>query len=248
MKQSIFILVMMLSLTSQAQQINVSLTTVDKAKSGQPIKLIIALSNDKGTTLDGAINVCVKDTVIKKNVQNSSQGYKELLAKSTDLMEVLHTIKPFSVTNDQIIFAGSQSSLNDPLGALIIIDGQQMGDRASVISGIVPQSVVEIKMSKDLMDIQRYTSSNVSGIIEITTIKTKPKTVVQSAQVEDKKASNLLLYQKDTVVVESSGQLTLEIPVPADAHGLKITVNAHGTNGQSGSATKTVKIIGGKNK
>jgi hypothetical protein len=247
MKQSIFILIMMLSLTSQAQQMNVTLTTGDKVKSGQPLKLTIALTDDKGKAIGGTVSVCVTDTVLIKNAQkNSSQGYKELLAKSTDLMEVLHTMKPFTVTNDQIIFAGSQSSLSDPLGALIVIDGQQMGDRASVINGIVPQSVVEIKMSKDLMDIQKYTSSNVSGIIEITTIKTKPKTVIPAEPVEDAQAPHQPLYRKDAIEVESSGQLTLEIPALKETTGLKITVNASGTNGQSGSATKIIKVTGGK--
>jgi len=106
--------------------------------------------------------------MVKKNtsVLESQQKY---LSKATNLMDVIKTIKPYNIINNQIVFYGSQNSLNYQGGALIVIDGQQMGTEISNIQNISPSEVDHINVSTNPMDIQRYTGLNSVGVIEIFT-------------------------------------------------------------------------------
>ena len=69
--------------------------------------------------------------------------------------------------NNQIVFMGSENSINYQGGALLVLDGQQMGTDISAISNISPMEVDHINISTNPMDIQRYTGLNSVGVIEI---------------------------------------------------------------------------------
>jgi hypothetical protein len=99
------------------------------------------------------------------------EPYKALLATSTNLLDVIKSIKPFSLMNGQIVFAGGINSINFQSGALIVIDNVKMGTSADVLNNVVPIDVDEIKISTDPIDIQRYTALNNVGVIDITTKK-----------------------------------------------------------------------------
>lgn len=92
---------------------------------------------------------------------------KRLLSTSSNLLDVIKTIKPFNITNNQIVFVGSENSINAQGGALIIWDGQQMGTDVSNIQNISPLDVDHINISTNPIEIQRYTGLNSVGIIEI---------------------------------------------------------------------------------
>jgi methionine-rich copper-binding protein CopC len=92
---------------------------------------------------------------------------KKLLSVSTSLLEVIKVIKPYRIMNNQIVFMGSENSFNAQGGALIVLDGQQMGTDVSNLSIIPPLDVDHINISTNPMDIQRYTGLNSVGIIEI---------------------------------------------------------------------------------
>jgi len=97
----------------------------------------------------------------------ASDNQKKLLSTSTSLMEVIKTIKPYRIMNNQIVFIGSENSINYQGGALIVFDGQQLGTDISSIQSISPMEVDHINISTNPMDIQRYTGLNSVGIIEI---------------------------------------------------------------------------------
>jgi hypothetical protein len=100
-------------------------------------------------------------------IDRSYEQQKMLLANSTNLMDVIKAIKPFRVNNNQIVFLGSENSINYQGGALIVLDGHQVGTDISVIENLSPADVDHIKVSTNPMDIQRYTGLNSVGIIEI---------------------------------------------------------------------------------
>lgn len=105
-----------------------------------------------------------RNTAEKKSDIDSQ---RRMLENSTSLMDVIKSIRPYRVMNNQIVFYGSENSINFQGGALIILDGQQMGTDVSVISSLSPTEVDRINVSTNPMDIQRYTGLNSVGIIEI---------------------------------------------------------------------------------
>ncbi len=98
-----------------------------------------------------------------------SEPYKTMLQSATSLIDVIRSMKPFTLMNGQIVFYGTINSINAQSGALIVIDGQKMGTQIDALNNISPYDVEKINISLDPMDIQRYTGLNNVGIIEITT-------------------------------------------------------------------------------
>jgi hypothetical protein len=104
--------------------------------------------------------------VDKRKVGTGTEFYKKQLENGMSVLEVVKTIKPFTMSGDKILFGGVNSLYNQQ-GALIIIDNQQMGESASILSTINPTEVESIYISTNPSEIQRYTGLNVVGIIEI---------------------------------------------------------------------------------
>ncbi len=104
--------------------------------------------------------------VFKANTM-ALDNQRKMFASSTNLMDVIKTIKPYKIINNQIVFIGSENSFNYQGGALIVLDGQQLGTDISALSSISPMEVDHINVSTNPMDIQRYTGLNSVGIIEI---------------------------------------------------------------------------------
>jgi hypothetical protein len=105
----------------------------------------------------------------EREPEKRKPAYKTLLESGTDLPKVIYTMKPYQLEGNKIVFYGSRNSLLFQQGALIVVDGVQLGEDASVLNNISPFDVDEIKISTNPMDIQRYTGLNSVGLIEITT-------------------------------------------------------------------------------
>ncbi|MBL7966099.1 MAG: carboxypeptidase regulatory-like domain-containing protein [Prolixibacteraceae bacterium] len=110
--------------------------------------------------------------VVKTNTV-ALDNQRRMLSTSTNLMDVIKSIKPYKIMNNQIVFIGTENSINYQGGALIVLDGQQMGTDISAISNISPMEVDHINVSTNPMDIQRYTGLNSVGVIEIFQKKAK---------------------------------------------------------------------------
>ena len=107
-----------------------------------------------------------------------------MFASASSILDVIKTIKQYKITNNQIVFIGSENSLNYQGGALIVLDGQQLGTDVSTITNLSPADIDHINVSTNPMDIQRYTGLNSVGVIEIWQKKAK---IVETDQ---KKASS----------------------------------------------------------
>jgi hypothetical protein len=106
-----------------------------------------------------------------KPISNSFDNQRKMLATATSLLDVIKSIKAYRIANNQIVFLGFENSINYQGGALIVVDGQQLGTDVSAISNISPMDVDHIFVSTNPMDIQRYTGLNSVGLIEIFTKK-----------------------------------------------------------------------------
>jgi len=108
-----------------------------------------------------------------KPISNTYENQRKMLETATSLLDVIKATKAYRIANNQIVFLGFENSINYQGGALIVVDGQQLGTDVSVISNIAPTDVDHIFISTNPMDIQRYTGLNSVGLIEIFTKKTR---------------------------------------------------------------------------
>jgi hypothetical protein len=106
---------------------------------------------------------------IRSQQNKRSENIERMLQSGTSILEVIKMMKPFHIQNNQIVFYGSENSLNFQSGALIVIDGQKMGTDISSFNIVTPSDVKSIQVSTNPMDIQKYTGLNSVGVIEIWT-------------------------------------------------------------------------------
>lgn len=103
--------------------------------------------------------------IYKNNI--SLENQRRMFESSSNILDVIKTLKPYKIENNQIVFIGTENSFSHQGGALIILDGIQLGTDISALANISPMSIDHINVSTDAMDIQRYTGLNSVGIIEI---------------------------------------------------------------------------------
>ncbi len=96
--------------------------------------------------------------------------WKKYLSGSSNLLEIVKTIRPYELIGGKIVFRGA-NSFNAQDGALIVVDGQKIGTDASQLSMLNPQDIEDIQILLNPVDMARYTGLNSVGIIEIKTKK-----------------------------------------------------------------------------
>ena len=187
---------------------------------------------------------------IKTNNSNYDNQRKQL-SSATNIMDVIKTLKPFKLVNNQIVFFGSENSLNYQGGALIVIDGQQMGTDVGAIQGVPPSDVDHINVSTDPLDIQRYTGLNSVGVVEIflkggfakgaNLMKTEGpdgENHVAGAFPESKQKINretgTTLFWKPDQKVDQSGKFEFEVGAGKTISDFVIEVQGTTSDGQAG--------------
>jgi hypothetical protein len=110
--------------------------------------------------------------VVKSNTI-AIDNQRKMLESASGILDVIKTMKQYRIINNQIVFSGSENSINYQGGALIVLDGQMMGTDISNINSISPMDVDHINVSTNPMDIQKYTGLNSVGVIEIYTKRAK---------------------------------------------------------------------------
>jgi hypothetical protein len=94
--------------------------------------------------------------------------WKKYLTGSSNLLDVIKSIRPFEMTGGKIVFRGMNSFIAQD-GALIVIDGQRMGSDAAALNMINPQDVDDIRILLDPVEMGVYSGLNSIGVIEIKT-------------------------------------------------------------------------------
>ncbi len=135
-----------------------------------------------------------------KNGEGSAQEpyWKKYLDGSSNLIEILQTIRPFELLKDKIVFRGRNSLLSQD-GALIVIDGQKMGTDASLLSIINTHDVEDIQILLDPVEMGKYTSLNSVGVIVITTKSGGIKDIQAAKTKEEPKESSPKLFIPEAI-------------------------------------------------
>jgi len=199
-------------------------------------------------------------------VKPRMEHYKSLLASSSNLLDVIKSIKPYTLMNGQIVFSGMVNSINFQSGALIVIDGVKMGTSIDILNSLAPNDVDEIKISTDPMDIQRYTGLNNVGVIEILTKRgtmVAPSTANQVTKEELYKdglriSRNFLtadaltgqsgkdlrttIYWNPDLDTGNAGSVTFSVPLSEIKSGFVVTAEGLTVFGKIVRASRTVSI------
>jgi len=199
--------------------------------------------------------------VVKVNTQGLD-NQRKLLSSATSLMDVIKTIKPYKIMNNQIVFFGSENSLNYQGGALIVLDGQQMGTDIGVVQNLSPSEIDHINVSTNPMDIQKYTGLNSVGVIEIFQKKAKPSEPEASSATPEKRdgefrMANLfptepknpkrdnrttLLWIPDQKV-DQTGQFEFEVTAGKVISDFVIEVQGVTPDGRLGSGNAKISVV-----
>jgi hypothetical protein len=89
----------------------------------------------------------------------------------SSVLDIIYQIKQYTLINNQIVFMGGVNSVYNQQGALIVLDGMQMGTDINILESIATSDIENINISTNVADIHTYTGLNTQGVIEITTKK-----------------------------------------------------------------------------
>ncbi len=205
--------------------------------------------------------------VVKPIAAGSSgkrENYKTLLQTSTSLLEVIKSMRPYTLMSGQIVFPGTINSINAQSGALIVIDGQKMGTQADILNSITPYDVEKINISLDPIDIQKYTGLNNVGVIEITTKRGEmaespeavspkeelylygyriPRNFLTTDALENVSGKDMrtTLFWDSGVKTGSTGSTTFSVPLSEIKSGFVIRAEAITLTGETGEGEATFK-------
>jgi len=170
-----------------------------------------------------------KEGSVKKEVE---PGY----SSDRSIFDILMQIKPYHLLNGNKIVFGMTNpmSFNNMDGALIVVDGINMGTDANILNTIPVQDIARIKASTQIMDIQKYTSMNSVGVVEISLKKTKEFLKIEEA--EESIKSNALFWEPN-LVTNSSGITSVSFLNNNKSKKVIISVDGIGADGLYGSSS-----------
>lgn len=196
----------------------------------------------------------------KAVVSNTSarDSQRRLLSNSTNLLDVIKSIKPYQIMNNQIVFYGSENSINAQGGALFVLDGQQLGTDISAIQSISISEVDYINVSTNPMDIQRYTGLNSVGIIEIFQKKGMPvenqpsgkfnignqeKKTFSAEPANPRRDNRTTLQWIPELTIDQTGEAEITVTAGKVLSDFIIEIQGMSTNGLSGSAKGSFSVV-----
>lgn len=164
----------------------------------------------------------------KESLNRKNQGYRS----DQNIMDILMQIKPYRIDNGRITFGiGTQNSINNPNGALIVVDGIKMGTDPSILSTIPVEDIAHIAVLTNVMDIQRYSGLNAVGVIEITMKKSSE--YLKNEESGQMTKSSTLLWGPD-IMTDKSGNASAEFYTNRNSGKVRITVEGISANGLCG--------------
>ena len=122
-------------------------------------------------------------------------------------------------------------SINNPEGAIIVVDGIKMGTDAAILGTIPVPDIANISVSTNTMDIQKYSAMNTVGIIEITMKKSK-----EFLNIQEPPSTTNTVFWGPNLITDSSGKIFLSFSCN-DIKEVLITVNGISAEGLPGSSS-----------
>ena len=178
-----------------------------------------------------------KNNAKKLHKSEGSTNKKNQIGYSSDrsIFDILMSIKTYHIDNGKITFnSEALNSINNMDGALIIVDGINMGTDASILNTIPVPDIAKITASTNVVDIQRYSGLNSAGIIEISMKKSKEYLKIEENSSKPK--SNTLFWGPD-IMTDSSGKATFSFTNNEKTQEVLISVDGLSAGGACGSST-----------
>lgn len=120
------------------------------------------------------------------------------------VLEAIRMIKPYQNINGRIVFQGI-SSLNNVVGALIVVDGMKYGNDIRVLNAINPRNVENIQIHTSANEILRFDSFAGDGVIEISTKGSGIKGGIGISKFQEKQIKNPLWIPR--LILDETGQI-----------------------------------------
>jgi len=176
---------------------------------------------------------------IKSKKENGNQMKSTGYTADRNIFDILMQIKPYQLVNGKIIFANSgQNSFYSQNGALIVVDGINMGTDTEFLKSIPVTNILKINALTNPSDIQRYTAFNNVGVVEITT-KTGSNGTNPVQQMKENKSSTI--FWDPDIKTDRSGKATI---IFASNKSSPVTISVEGmtTSGLEGSSTIQLSV------
>lgn len=160
--------------------------------------------------------------------------------------------------NNQIVFYGSENSINAQGGALFVLDGQQLGTDISAIQSISISEVDYINVSTNPMDIQRYTGLNSVGVIEIFQKKGMPAENQSTGKFNmgnqenktfEAEPNNLKRNNRTTLqwipelTIDETGEAEITVTAGKVLSDFIVEIQGMSTNGSTGSGKGSFSVV-----
>lgn len=154
-----------------------------------------------------------------------------------NIFDILQQIKPYHIENGKITFVSTtMNSINNLDGALIVVDGIKMGSDASILGSIPVPDIARITASTNVMDIQRYSSMNNCGVIEVFTKKTK------KFEENARKDKSSTLFWGPDIITDKTGSASLIFNNNLKSEEILISVHGVSASGLFGRSSIKYKI------
>jgi hypothetical protein len=172
---------------------------------------------------------------LHKKAEAANQKKQEGYSSDRNILDILMEIKPYHIDNGKITFGiSTMNSINNQDGALIVVDGIKMGTDASFLNTLPVVDIAHITASTNIMDIQRYSSMNNVGVIEITMKKSiGAKTKEENAA----KSKTSTLFWGPNIMTDNSGKASLSFYNNENSSEVLISVDGLSANGAYGSSS-----------
>jgi hypothetical protein len=171
-----------------------------------------------------------------KKLKKIEQSRKEYgYSGDRSIFDILKQIKPYHIENGKIIFGISAfNSINSVEGALIVVDGVKMGTNSDILNTIPVSDIARITASTNVMDMQRYSALNSTGVIEIS-MKKNSDFIKKEGSASDTK--NSTLFWGPDIKTDAGGKASVSFLNNKLSAEILIAAEGIAANGLSGSSS-----------
>lgn len=185
----------------------------------------------------GQLIVQEKNNIKKLNNYKRSLKKESMNGYSSDrnILDILMQVKPYHIENGKIFFGtNALNSINNQEGALIIVDGIKMGTDINILTTLPVPDIAKITASTNVMDVQKYSSLNTAGIVEIY-MKKNAAYKDKTGSAFKSKTSNI--FWAPDITTDNSGKTSVNFINNNKTTEVTVTVEGITENGMHGTGT-----------
>ncbi len=157
-----------------------------------------------------------------------------------NIFDIIKSIKPYQLVNNEIRFSTAGNySVNFQKGAMIVIDGVKRGTDASILNSIPITDIAKVTATTNPLELQRYSATNSSGLVEITT---KKGTSAANKSARTGQGETNSLFWKAGLHTDTSGKAQITYRNNDESQEVFLSVEGITSDGLTGSTTISYKV------